>query len=369
MNHLSLGVLAALALSACAGLEGGAAPDAPATQSAIHAYQATASVGDFLLVTIDKANRTVSYENRTNGLTATGVGYTVDARGVYSFTGDPNGHLRQAIELEDEVLVADVDHAGPGRDTRALAVGAATQPIDPAAIHGGMLTMQFRTQNGGMEVGHVDLGRSGQTLTVDYSGYWPRGAMMTGSDAFNSGPGSLTLPGGGAQGSLTITESKNGVTSTDTLFKVTSGYALDMSNGNMFMLDRSASKAFDPARAGDYQALAYAKVGARGTSDATPEPGTPSVVLETITIDAAGHVTVSQGGQTVASSRLVPVADVAALTGAGKLDPTRCNGLFTFEGGSRQVFVLFSDKGLLFTSFSPGADDSYDYAYGAAVRL
>jgi hypothetical protein len=365
MTHRLMSAAFVCLASACSGPEG-----SPGTQvgGTVHNYQATASVGDFLVVSIDKAAHTVAYHNRTNGLEAAAVAYTVDANGVYTFSGDPNHHLLRAVELEDQILVVDVDHAGPGADTRALAIGAATQSFDPADVGGQKLTMQFRTQNGGMEVGHVNLTRDGQNLEVDYTGYWPRGAMMSDDSAWQNGPGTLVLGDPGTREYITISDEGG----EDTLFKVAGGFALDMSNGNMFILDRPASGAFDPARAGSYQALAYRKTGARGTSGSDPEPGTPDVVLDSIAIDAAGHVTVSEGGSVVAEDDLVSVADVPALVGAGRFDAARSAGLFTFAG-TADVFVVFTAKGLLFTSFSPGSptsgDDEYDYSYGAAVKL
>ncbi len=354
MTTRSCSVALVCLLSGCSGSEG---------SPSVHQYQTTASVGDFLVVTIDKAAGTVSYQNLTNGLAATAVAYTVDAGGVYSFSGDPNGHLLHAVELEDQVLVVDVDHAGPSADTRALAIGAATQSFDTSEVAGAKLSMQFRTRNGGMEVGHVDLERDGDVLHVDHVGYWPRGAMMGEDSAWQSGPGDLVLPSG-TYDYVTISDEGG----EDTLFKIAGGFALDMTNGNMFILDRPASAAFDPARAGSYQALAYSKTGARGTSGDEAEPGTPSVAVQSIVVDASGHVTVSQDGAAIFADDLVPVGEVDELVGEGKFDATRTAGLFTFQG-TPDVFVLFTGKGLLFTSFRAGQADAYDYSYGAAVKL
>src|SRR5262249_27547916 len=148
---------------------------------------------------------------------------------------------------------------------------------------------------------------------------------------------------------------------------IAGGFALDMTNGNMFILDRPASGAFDPARAGSYQALAYRKTGAHGTSAGEPEPGTAEVVVESIVIDAAGPVTVDDGGGALEDD-LVGVAEVERLVGAGRFDASRTAGLFTFRS-LPDVFVVFTGKGLLFTSFTAGTDDAYGYSYGAAVKL
>ena len=153
-----------------------------------HRYQTTASVGDFLQVTLDKASATVSYTNKTNGLTASGVPYVQDDKGVYSFPADPNGHLKQAIEVEDYALIVDVDKAGPNKDTRALAIGAASQPLAPSDLDGRRFNMmQFRTRNGGMEVGNVVLSYRGGNFGVNLQSYWPRGAMLTNDVPFHVG--------------------------------------------------------------------------------------------------------------------------------------------------------------------------------------
>ena len=360
-----------------------ATPAAPApTPSGVgtHRYQTTASVGDFLQITIDKDRHTVSYVNRTNGLAGEGVAYTLDGKGGYVFA-DPNGHLKAAVELEDSALVVDVDKAGPNKDTHALAIGAATLPISLADLSDRTLNMmQFRTKNGGMEVGNVVLATRGNGLTVDLQSYWPRGATSNGEHAFHVGlMGALPIQEGpGEHDFLTLAETQRGVTSVDYVFKTSSGLAIDMSNGNIVMLDQPASKDMDPASEGNYRALAYRKEGARGGPDDEPEPGALAVGFLDMAVNAAGHVLAFDHDRGILiDDDLVPVPDVPSLTGAGKLDPARSKGIFTLRthgsSGNRDVFVIFTKNGLLFSSFSPGmseggGDAPYDYFYGAAVK-
>lgn len=360
-----------------------AAPAAPAsTPSGVgtHRYQTTASVGDFLQITIDKDSHTATYVNRTNGLTGEGVPYALDGKGGYVFA-DPNGHLKAAIELEDSALVVDVDNAGPNKDTHALAIGAATLPISLADLSDRTLNMmQFRTRNGGMEVGNVALATRGNGLTVDLQSYWPRGATSNGDHAFHVGVmGTLPVQEGpGEHDFLTLAESERGVTSMDYVFKTASGLAIDMSNGNIVMLEQPASKNMDPASEGNYRALAYRKQGARGGPDDEPEPGALSVGFLDMAVNAAGHLlALDHDRGIVIDDDLVPVPDVPHLTGAGKLDPARSKGIFTLRrhgsAGNRDVFVIFTKNGLLFSSFTAGVPDggvdaSYDYFYGAAVK-
>jgi hypothetical protein len=342
-------------------------------------YQTTASAGDFLQITLDKAARTVSYLNTTNGLAAADVPYELDALGAYSFR-DPNGHLVAAIELEDQVLVVDVARAGPQRDTRALAIGAVTRPIARTDFASRRLNaMRLRTRTGGVEIGSVVIAADVGGVRVELESYWPRGAMLSGGAAFHVGGAAMLAVAetSGAHEFLTATETHDGVARTDHLFRTASGFAIDLADGNLVMLDQPASPEFDPRVAGSYLALAYAKRGARGTAGDQPEPGVASVGLVDLIVDGAGHLRATDAdGVRLFDHDLVPVAEAAHLTGAGRLDAGRTKGLFTFRttggGGPTDVFVIFTKDGLLFSSFTPGASDGgeapYDYLYGAAVR-
>ena len=358
-----------------------AAPPALAPKGVgTHRYQTTASVGDFLQITIDKDAHTATYLNKTNGLTARDFPYVLDGKGGYAFA-DPNGHLKTAVELEDYALVVDVDKAGPNKDTRALAIGAATQPISMADLSDRTLNMmQLRTRNGGMEVGNVALTTRGNGLTVDLQRYWPRGATMNGEHPFHVGVmGTLPVQEGpGEHDFLTLAETARGVTTADYVFKTSSGLAIDMSNGNILMLEQPASKEMDPASAGNYRALAYRKSGARGGPDDEAESGELTVGFLDVAVDAAGHfLALDHDHGVVIDDDLVPVPDVSDLTGAGKLDPARSKGIFTFRThgptGNREVFVIFTKNGMLFSSFTGrvsegGGEAPYDYFYGAAVK-
>lgn len=368
-----------------AGSASGSAHDA-GINTAPRLYQSTASVGDFIQITLDKQAKTVSYTNRTNGLSASNVPYTVDATGMYLFAGDPNGHLQRALELEDYVLLVDVEKAGPMRDSRALAIGALAQPIALSDLADrSMNMMQFRTSNGGMEVGNLQLTVSASMLNVALQSYWPLGALSQQNDAFHVGGGPGQLPiddaGMGPADFLTVSETDNGITEHDYIFKTAGGFAVDMSNGNIIMVAQTVSKEFDPSHAGRYHAMLYQKHDARGVSRGETEPGTAEVVEADVTIGDHGHLTVSHAGVQVEEADLIPVADAPYLTGTGKLDPARCNGIFTYRkpaGSSFQdVFVIFAERGMLVTSFTPHAQDapdgggggeSYEYFYGAAIK-
>ena len=100
------------------------------------------------------------------------------------------------------------------------------------------------------------------------------------------------------------------------------------------------------------------------------------MALAEISVDSNAHLTaVDPGGTLLADNDLTPAGDAAYLTGTGRMDPSHCNGIFTYRraagGGYQDVFVIFTIKGMLFASFSPhtsdGGDAPYDYFYGAAL--
>ena len=345
--------------------------------SQVRRYQSTASVGDFIEVEIDKQARTITYNNRTNGQSASAVPYTLDDRGVYVITADPNAHLQRAIELDGYALIMDVAKAGPNKDSRALAIGATTQPISIADLNGHAMTMmQFRTSNGGMEVGNVRTHVSDRMLAVDAQSYWPLGASSRGDTAFHlGGPGSLQLDEvSGAADYLTITESRNGHTSTAYIFKTGQGLAIDMNNGNMVMVDQPQSTAFDPSSAGLYHALIYQKRNSRRVSEGQVEPGTAEVFEVEVAINDQGHLGMKRDGATVEDVDLIPVSEADYLTGPNKLDASRCAGLFTYRkpvgAGFQDVFVVFMGHGMLVSSFTPSDQNAgeYQYFYGAAIK-
>jgi hypothetical protein len=71
-------------------------------QNAVRNYNGTASVGDFLTISIDSSAQTITYNNYTNGETGT-VAYTVNVDGTYTIT-DPTTFTKN----RDRLLQADV---------------------------------------------------------------------------------------------------------------------------------------------------------------------------------------------------------------------------------------------------------------------
>ncbi|HZU83092.1 MAG TPA: hypothetical protein VE987_09260 [Polyangiaceae bacterium] len=360
-----------------------AAAEGPAPISPVREYQATAPAGDFIRITIDTGASTVSYQDETNGLAARDVPYTVDGTGVYSFAADPNAHLKRAIELAADTLIVDVGRAGPGRDTRSIAIGAASTPMSPGDVPDARLAMmRLRTTGGGFDVGDVVIAGDAGAVSFDFESYRPWAAPTGGGAPFAAGPSTVLAIDGGADGAplddlvLAGQASEDGGEGGGVLFATASGLAMDTSGASVLMARQPQAKDFDPSWAGSYRALLFRKLGAAGAGDGGPESGAADVVLAEITVDAAGRLAGADAqGTPILDGVLLAAADVSALTGPGLLDPAHTSGLFTFRtaaaDGVEDVFVIFTERGLLAASFTAQAADgggAYAYWYGAALK-
>ncbi|HWY21588.1 MAG TPA: hypothetical protein VNX26_10235 [Candidatus Acidoferrum sp.] len=337
-------------------------------------YHGTASVGDFMNITINSTAGTIDYTDVSNGDKGT-VPFTVNSDGTYTLI-DPTGNLIAAYEVPSYAMVIQAAKTGPGLNTPALITAVESGPISMATFAGHSYNyMQFRTSSGGLEVGSVTINPQGLGSN---SSYWPFGSFNQGNQSgspFNSGTIDLTQAKPDPSGTfLTVTEQGSGV---DYIFGTENGvFAVDSPNGAILGLKKAASKDFDPSFAGTYKAIYYQKNGA-STGMNNVETGTPSLGNATLVVTAGGQVTVSDPqGNTIVQATLTPVADAPYLYGsAGELqDP--CFGLFTFRvtaaGIQQDVFVTFMDKSMLFASFSAslslGQMGTYDYLYGVALK-
>src|SRR3954471_24476626 len=100
----------------------------------VRSYNGTASVGDFLTISIDSVAGTITYRNYTNSESGT-VPYTVNSDGTYTIT-DPNGNLLSAYEVPGTVLMVEAANAGPNRDTDALITAVETAPASISTFAG-----------------------------------------------------------------------------------------------------------------------------------------------------------------------------------------------------------------------------------------
>src|SRR5947209_7601957 len=110
MRLRNMAVFAAAVLLGCAG------PANPALNTS-RTYNGTASVGDFLNITLDSVAHTISYTNKSNGDSGT-VPYTVNADGTYTLN-DPTGNLIAAYEVPNYALIIQAAKTGPDHNTPA----------------------------------------------------------------------------------------------------------------------------------------------------------------------------------------------------------------------------------------------------------
>jgi hypothetical protein len=334
-------------------------------------YNGTASVGDFLTITLDPAAQTLLYTNLSNGDSGT-VPYTVNSDGTYSLN-DPHGNLVAAYEVPNYALIVQAAKTGPNRDMPALVTAVQKGSISVSTWAGKQYNfMQFRTSSGGMEVGSVNIDGHG---SVSVSSYWPYGGMDPNGSPFNQSGFDVNLFQSDPSGTFLKLADDNG-TSFDYVFGTPNGvFAVDTPNGAILGLKKAASKDFNPTSAGTYKAIYYQKVGAT-TGAQNLEIGTPSLGRATLEVTAAGEVTMRDGqGSIMVQATLTPVADTSYLYGGGSLaDP--CYGLFTFRvttsSSQQDVFLAFMDQSMLFSSIRSDlpwqAGNPYDYFYGVGLK-
>jgi hypothetical protein len=348
----------------------GNAPGSGSASSSSRSYSGTASVGDFMNITLDSTGQTITYTNVSNGDTGV-VPYTVNPDGTYTLN-DPAGNLVAAYEIPGYAMLLEAEKTGSDHATPALVTAVAESQVTLATFENhGYNYMQFRTAAGGMEAGSVILDAQGN---VSVSSYWPYGATLQNSSAFHSN----MMQGGNfsedSTGNFLRLSDRGG---TDFVFGTAQGiFLVDTGNGAILDLGKAATKNFDPAVAGTYHAIYYQKTNAT-TGQGNIESGIASLGNATLVIGAQGNVTVQDAqGNTVIQAALTAVADASYLYGSsGELqDP--CNGLFTFRistaNSQQDVFVTFMGRAVLFSSFTGAlprnGGSPYQYLYGVGLK-
>jgi hypothetical protein len=340
-----------------------------AVKSAVRAYNGTASVGDFLTISIDSTAQTITYKNFTNGETGKAP-YSVNADGTYAIT-DPNGNLLAGYEVPGFVLMVEAANAGPNRDTPALITAVESAPASINTFAGRNFNyVQFRTAAGGMELGTITIDGQGN---IQHDGYWPFGVFS--QSLFNGGSFSASSITEDPSGNFFTLNENNG---SDYIFGTESGFfVVDTGNGTILGLPKASAKAFDSTKAGSYTAIYYEKAGAQ-TGQGNVETGTATEGKGTVTISASGAMTITDSqGNTLATGTLAAVADTSYLYDgtAGKLsDPL--HGMFTFRmstGGLQQdLFASFQNNAVIFSSFQTALPIQgyapYTYYYGVALK-
>jgi len=230
--------------------------------SAARSYNGTASVGDFLSITLDPSSSTLSYKNISNGDSGT-VPYTINSDGTYTLN-DPAGNLIAAYEVPNYALLVQAAKSGPGHDAPALITAVQKGNISLSTWAGKDFNyMQFRTAAGGLETGSATMDAQGG---VTISSYWPHGAQGQLANPFNQGGFDASLFQPDSSGSFMRLADNN--STCDYIFGTPNGvFAVDTPNGAILGLKKATSKNFDPAAAGTYKAIFY------GKNDATTGQG------------------------------------------------------------------------------------------------
>ncbi len=341
----------------------------PPPSAAVRAYNGTASVGDFLTISIDPNALTITYKNYTNGESGT-VPYAVNSNGTYTIT-DPKGNLLSAYEVPGFVLMVEAANAGPNSDTPALitAVESASSSINTFAGRN-FNYLQFRTAAGGMEIGTITINAQGN---IQHDGYSPYGAL-NGYAISGGGFTASSIQEDPSGNFFTIAESSGN----DTVFGTENGFfVVDTGAGTILGLPKAAAKSLAASNAGTYTAVFYEKAGAQ-TGQGNVETGTPTEGTATVTIAANGLMTItdSQNNQ-LASGTLAAVADTAYLyDGTANTLSDPCWGMFTLRmttGGMQQdVFASFQGNAVVFSSFQTALPIQgyapYTYYYGVGLK-
>jgi hypothetical protein len=339
-------------------------------------YHGTASVGDFMTITVDSNARTISYTDVSNGSSGT-VPYVVNSDGTYTLN-DPTGNLIGAYEVPNYALLIQAAKTGPNADTPALITAVESGQISMSTFEGQPYNyMQFRTAAGGLEVGSVSVCAQGMGSNSSFS---PSGSYNQGNQGgspFNTGTIDMTQAQLDASGTFLKIPDQGQSGVFDYIFGTANGiFAVDTQNGAILGLKKAASKDFDPSVAGTYKAIYYQKTGA-STGVGNVETGTASLDNSTLIVTSGGQVTMIDAlGNQIVQATLTPVADVAYLYGsAGELsDP--CYGIFTFRltasSSQQDVFVTFVNGAMLFSSFTANlpwsSGGTYNYFYGVGLK-
>lgn len=365
MKHVKLFLPIAICL-----LAGCSTTSKVTTQKTVRTYNGTASVGDFLTISIDSSTLTITYKNYTNGETGT-VPYTVNSDGTYAIT-DPNGNLLSAYEVPGTALMVEAANAGVLRDSKALITAVESAPATINTFAGRNFNyIQFRTSSGGIEIGTVSVDASGN---ITHGGYWPFGVISQGG-TFGSGSFPASSITEDASGNFFVINESDG--SQDTVFGTQNGlFAVDTGNGAILSQPKASAKSFVASNAGTYKAVYYEKSNAQmGQNNA--ESGTSSEDQATVTVGANGSVTITDSqNNAMASGTMAAIADTSYIydgTQNALSDPLY--GMFTFRttGSAQQdVFVTFQSGAIIFSSFQTALPlqqyAPYTYFYGVGMK-
>ncbi len=227
------------------------------------AYLASAARGDFIIVNVG-TNNTLSYTNLTNKITGE-TPFVTDVDGYLSFPNDAN--LKAALIAPNLGMLIQTVSAGPDKNEKGFALGLIPHAFTSNRLQRTLFNyMQFRTNNGGFEVGYMD---SGDTIITRYcspsqcrfsddgpgtgdiqEGVQAETDLPIDPSVFALSADSMYLSGGDGEEAATIFQTADG------------DLVIDLNNGSIFATEAQED---DTAPSGTYSGLLF------GRDDATSE--------------------------------------------------------------------------------------------------
>src|ERR1700685_1642118 len=282
-------LLALLLLSGCSSTP---TPIVTPPTATARVYHVTASVGDFMTITVDPSAKTISYNDVSNSSSGT-FPYTANADGTYTLS-DSSGNLIGAYEVPNYAWLIQAAKTGPSLDAPALITSVESGQISLATFESQAYnTMQFRTAAGGLEVVTISVNAQGMG---SLSSFWPYGSYNQGNQSrspFNSGTIDLSQAQLDSSGTFLKVPEPNNEPGFAYVFGTADGiFAVDTPNGAILGLKKAPSKDFDPTVAGTYKAIYYRSESA-STGAGNAEIGTASLGNATLAVTSGGQVTVT----------------------------------------------------------------------------
>jgi hypothetical protein len=267
-------------------------------------------------------------------------------------------------------MVVEAANAGPLHDSAALITAVESVPASVDTFAGQNFNyIQFRTRDGGVEIGNVTI-----DAQVNITGYDPWGIMWTLSNYFNSGTFAASGTQEDASGNFFTVVEQDG--STSTVFGTQSGlWAGDNDNGAIIGLPKASSKAFNSVSAGTYSAIYYEKPNADAKQRGSRYAGGGKSQHNGGRRGSRDHY--RQPNNVMASGTLAAVADTPYVyDGTPNTLPDPCYGMFTFRTLTaslhQDVFVTFQGYAVIFTSFQTALpvqnNGTYTYFYGVGWK-
>jgi hypothetical protein len=229
-----------------------------------------------------------NYPKRSKQRQSGTVPYTVGTNGTYTIA-DPQGNLLGAYELPGYALLIEAAKVGPNQNTPALITAVENGPISLGNLaRKNYNSIQFRTTQGGLNIGNVSVDANGH---IEHDSYSPVAPIE---------PNNVPYFSGGSFAASSITEDPSGDfftidetnSTADIVFGTQNGlFAVDTGAGAILGLPKAAAKTFDPPTSGTYTALICEKANGQNARK-NIESGTPTQGIGPVTVTSAGSITI-----------------------------------------------------------------------------